>query len=177
VNVTKRELCEIPGMEEYKFYYADIDGNIYSHKHKKYKKLKTYPVSSTIPYRIVKLSNGNGKVKSFYVGRLIALAFLPNHTDSWGIRYKNKNITDNSLSNIEWVGRKTEKGLDTDTIVLNKEISDYIKLVHLSCIKKGIPVPDTYEFFESMIKDSLNEYISRFGLKKTMYQIENGLIG
>lgn len=171
--MVKKELSNIPGMEEYKFYYIDMNGDIYSHKFIKPKKLKTFKHNGPKPYLMVNLSNGKGKLKSFYVGRLVALAFLPNHTNSWGIRYKNGNIQDNSLSNIEWVGRRTEHGLDTDTIALNKEISDYIKLVHLSAMKKGIPVPDTYEFFETMVKESLNEYISRFGLKKTMYQLEH----
>ena len=160
-------------MEDYRFYYVDMEGHVYSYKYIKPRKIKPFKHNGPRPYLMVNLSNGKGKLKSFYVGRLVASAFLPNHTDSWGIRYRDGNVTNNALSNIEWVGRKTEKGLDTDTLTLNKEISDYIKLVHLSCIKKGIPVEDTYEFFETMIRDSLNEYINRYGLKKTMYQIEN----
>jgi hypothetical protein len=176
VNSVKRELSEIPGMEEYKFYYIDMNGDIYSHKYIKPRKLRTFKHNGPKPYIMVNLSNGKGKLKSFYIGRLVALAFLPNHTDSWGIRYKDGNLTNNSLSNIEWVGRKTEKGLDTDTITLSKEISDYIKLVHLSAIKKGIPVPDTYEFFHGMISQSLEDYVNRFGLKKTMYILENSYL-
>jgi hypothetical protein len=57
--------------------------------------------------------------------------------------------------------------------MLNKDLSDFIKLVHLSAIKKGIPVPDTYEFFHGMLNESLEEYINRYGLKKTMFQIQN----
>jgi hypothetical protein len=173
VNSVKKELSKIPGMEDYRFYYVDMEGHVYSYKYIKPRKIKPFKHNGPRPYLMVNLSNGKGKLKSFYVGRLVASAFLPNHTDSWGIRYRDGNVTNNALSNIEWVGRKTEKGLDTDTLTLNKEISDYIKLVHLSCIKKGIPVEDTYEFFETMIRDSLNEYINRYGLKKTMYQIEN----
>jgi hypothetical protein len=122
---------------------------------------------------MVNLSNGKGKIKSFYVGRLVALAFLPNHTNSWGVRYKDGDITNNALSNLSWLGKKTEHGLSTDIITLNKELSDYIKLVHLSAIKKGIPVPDTYEFFHEILNQSLNDYINRYGLKKTIYQLEN----
>ena len=173
MNSVKKELSKIPGMEDYRFYYVDMEGHVYSYKYIKPRKIKPFKHNGPRPYLMVNLSNGKGKLKSFYVGRLVASAFLPNHTDSWGIRYRDGNVTNNALSNIEWVGRKTEKGLDTDTLTLNKEISDYIKLVHLSCIKKGIPVEDTYEFFETMIRDSLNEYINRYGLKKTMYQIEN----
>jgi len=115
-------------------------------------------------------------IKSFYVHQLVCRAFLPNHTNSWGIRHKDGDVTNNALDNLEWLGRKTEKGLDTDTLQLNKELSDFIKLVHLSAIKKGIPVPDTYEFFHGILNESLEEYINRFGLKKLMYQIENGLL-
>jgi hypothetical protein len=173
VIITRKEISKIPGMEDYKFYYVDMDGSIYSHKHKKLRKLRTHPVSKTIPYLTVKLSNGKGVIKSFYVGRLVALAFLPNHTNSWGVRYKDGDITNNALTNLEWLGKRTETGLNTDTIELSKELSDYIKLIHLSAIKKGIPVPDTYEFFHNILNQSLDDYISRYGLKKTMYILEN----
>jgi hypothetical protein len=173
VDITRKEISKIPGMENYKFYYVDMDGSIYSHKYKNLRKLKTHPVSKTIPYLTVKLSNGKGVIKSFYVGRLVALAFLPNHTNSWGVRYKDGNVTNNALTNLEWLGKKTEHGLNTDTITLNKELSDYIKLVHLSAMKKGIPVPDTYEFFHNILNQSLDDYISRYGLKKTMYILKN----
>jgi hypothetical protein len=122
---------------------------------------------------MVNLANGKGKMKSFYVGRLVALAFLPNHTNSWGVRYKDGDITNNALTNLEWLGKRTETGLNTDTIELSKELSDYIKLIHLSAIKKGIPVPDTYEFFHNILNQSLEEYVNRYGLKKTMYILEN----
>ena len=56
---------------------------------------------------------------------------------------------------------------------LSKDLSDYIRLVHDAAIRKNIPVPDTYEFFHGILNESLNEYINRFGLKKTMYIIEN----
>jgi hypothetical protein len=112
VNSVKRELSEIPGMEDYRFYYIDMEGDIYSHKYIKPRKLRTFKHNGPKPYLMVNLSNGKGKLKSFYVGRLVALAFLPNHTDSWGIRYKNGNIQDNSLSNIEWVGELTQENIE-----------------------------------------------------------------
>lgn len=173
MNTVKKELSKIPGMEDYKFYYVDMEGNIYSHKYIKPRILKPFKHTGPRPYLMINLCNGKGKIKSHYVGRIVASAFLPNPTSAWGIRYKDGDVTNNSLSNLEWLGRKTEKGLNTDTLELNKELSDFIKLVHLSAIKKGIPVPDTYEFFHGILNESLEEYINRFGLKKTMYQIEN----
>lgn len=76
------------------------------------------------------------------------------------------------------MGRKREGEdgtieLDTDRLVLSKEMSDYIKLVHLSALEKNIPVGDTYEFFHKILNESLDEYVNRFGLKKIMYQIQN----
>jgi hypothetical protein len=173
MNMVRKELSKIPGMEDYRFYYVDMQGIIYSHKYIKPRILKPFKHTGVKPYLMVNLSNGKGKIKSFYVGRLVAMAFLPNHTNSWGVRYKDGDITNNALSNLSWLGKKTEHGLSTDIITLNKELSDYIKLVHLSAIKKGIPVPDTYEFFHEILNQSLNDYINRYGLKKTIYQIEN----
>jgi len=175
-DVTRR-ISDIEGMETYKFYFATINGDIYSNKHKRPRKLKIHSVGNNRHYRVVQLSDGKGNSKSFYVHQIICKAFLPNHTDSWGIRHKDGDVTNNALENLEWLGRKKERdgviGLDTDRLELNENLSDYIKLVHLSAIKKGIPVPDTYEFFHGILNESLNEYINRFGLKKTMYQIEN----
>jgi hypothetical protein len=62
---------------------------------------------------------------------------------------------------------------DTDRLKLSKELSDYIKLIHLSAMEKNIPVGDTYEFFHKILNESLEEYVNRFGLKKIMYQLEN----
>lgn len=173
VENTRKNISDIEGMEEYKYYFITMKGEVYSHKYKKIRKLKTIPLSNTKSYRVVRLTNGKGTVKPFYVHQLVCRAFLPNHTNSWGVRHKDGDVTNNALDNLEWLGRKTEKGLDTDTLELNKDLSDFIKLVHLSAIKKGIPVPDTYEFFHGILNESLEEYINRYGLKKTMYQLEH----
>lgn len=174
---TRKWLCDIEGMEEYKYYSVTVNGEVYSHKYHRIRKLKTYSLSNTKSYRIVRLSNGKGIVKPFYIHQLVCKAFLPNHTNSWGVRHKDGDVTNNALSNLEWLGRKKEIDgnieLDTDRLTLSKELSDFIKLVHLSAIKKDIPVPDTYEFFHNILSESLNEYINRYGLKKTMYQLEN----
>jgi hypothetical protein len=173
VNIVKKELSCIEGMENYKFYYVDTEGNIYSHKYIKPRRLRPFKCSGDRPYLMINLTNGKGKSKSFYIHNLVCKAFLPNPTNSWGVRHKDGNITNNALSNLEWLGRKTEKGLDTDTIVLSEDLTNYIKLIHLSAIQKGIPVPDTYEFFHNILNQSLEEYINRYGLKKTMYILAN----
>jgi hypothetical protein len=178
-NATK-QISDIEGMENYKFYFVTISGDIYSNKQTRIRKLKTHSVGNNRHYRVVQLSDGKGKAKSFYVHQIVCKAFLPNHTNSWGIRHKDGDVTNNALENLEWLGRKKEIDgnieSDTDRLVLSKDLSDFIKLVHLSAIKKDIPVPDTYEFFHGILNESLEEYINRYGLKKMMYQIENGLL-
>lgn len=171
-NATK-QISDLDKMENYKYYFVTINGEVYSNKFRKIRRLKEYWSNGSKSYRVVQLSDGKGNKRSFYIHQLVCKAFLPNHTNSWGIRHKDGDVTNNALDNLEWLGRKTEKGLDTDTLELNKDLSDFIKLVHLSAIKKGIPVPDTYEFFHGILNESLEEYINRYGLKKTMYQIQN----
>jgi hypothetical protein len=175
-----KKISDIEGMEKYKFYFVTINGEIYSNKFRKIRRLKEYWSNGNKSYRVVQLSDGKGNKRSFYIHQIVCRAFLPNHNNSWGIKHKNGDVTDNRLENLEWLGRKREIDgnieLDTDRLVLSKDLSDYIKLVHLSAIKKNIPVPDTYEFFHGILNESLEEYVNRYGLKKMMYQIENGIL-
>lgn len=179
-NTPTKEVCKIEGLEDYKFYFVTINGDVFSNKYLKLRKIKPCWNNKKKSYQIVKLTNGKGKARSFYVHQLICRAFLPNPTNSWGVRHKDGDVTNNALSNLEWLGRKREVNgeieLDTDRLSLSKDLSDFIKLVHLSAIKKGMNVPDTYEFFHGILNESLEEYINRYGLKKTIYQIENGLL-
>jgi hypothetical protein len=150
---------------------------IYSIKYKKPRRLKEQWSNGNQSYKVVQLSDGKGKHRSFYIHRIVAEAWLPNPTDSWGIEHIDKNVENNALSNLRWIGRRKERdgviGLDTDRLELNEDLSNYIRLVHDAAIKKNIPVPDTYEFFHAILNESLNEYVNRFGLKKTMYLLEN----
>lgn len=172
-----KPLSALEGLEKYKNYFVTLNGEIFSTKRKRPKRLKEYWSNGKRSYRVVQITDGTGKKRSFYIHQLVCKAFLPNHSNSWGIRHKDGDRTNNALSNLEWMGRKRIIGgtveLDTERLTLDKELTDYIKLVHLSAIKKGIPVPDTYEFFHNILSESLDEYISRFGLKKTMYQLAN----
>ena len=79
-DVTRR-ISDIEGMETYKFYFATINGDIYSNKHKRLRKLKIHSVGNNRHYRVVQLSDGKGNSKSFYVHQIICKAFLPNHTN------------------------------------------------------------------------------------------------
>lgn len=171
-----KQISEIEGLDEYGGYFVNTKGEVYSNKHNKIRKITFGWAKKKDTYLIARLTNGKGKVKNFYVHRLVALAFLPNPTNSWGIEHINGNLHDNRLENLRWMGRKTDKNsdtLDTEVLSLSKDMSDYIKRVHYACILKGVPVPTDYEFFHGILNESLSEYINRYGLRKTIHQLEN----
>jgi hypothetical protein len=171
--VTSKELSQLPGMDEYTGYYIDIRGYLYSTKYNKCNRIKTYKTKrGKRTYLLAQLTNGKGRRSSFYLHRLVALAFLPNPDDSWGIEHIDGNIENNAVENLRWI-RKKREGLTKNQLNLSEEMSDYIKLVHYAAVVKGIPVPTDFGFFHGMLNESLEEFINRYGLKKTMYQIQN----
>jgi pyrroline-5-carboxylate reductase len=71
---------------------------------------------------------------------------------------------------LEWVSRKKNvehsevvSGFSMDHFVLAK-----MKEVHSASIRKGLPVPNSYEFMNSMIEGALEQYINQYGLRKVM---------
>ena len=55
------------------------------------------------------------------------------------------------------------KGFGIDHFVMAK-----MKEVHIASIRKGLPVPDTYSFMNSIIEGALEQYINQYGLRKVM---------
>lgn len=175
--ITSRKISEIPGMEDYDAYFATMSGEIYSTKHKKAKRIKPGYIRDKNSYQIVKLSDGKGGIKNFYIHRLVAQLFILNPGNCWGIEHINGDLKDNSVNNLRWKRRRTpiygsSDDVDINRIYLGKEVSNHIKLVHQAAIQKGLPVPDEVDFFNNMINESLEEYINRYGLRKIIYQIQ-----
>lgn len=171
----KRRVSDIPGLEDFFEYYVTTDGKIYSMKGKTPREIKQVYLTRKGSYRIVKLSN-RGKVRNFYVHRLVAQLFILNPNQSWGVEHINGDLDDNHVSNLRWIGKRISKDsdeLDTERIFLGKEISDYIKQVHEASLIKGINVPAEIDFFHGMINQALEEYINRYGLRKIMYGLQN----
>lgn len=76
-------------------------GKVWSYKRKIFLK----PVTLKTNYQQVTLSK-DGKMKHYYVHRLVAAAFLPNPTGLPEVNHKNKVRTDNYMNNLEWCDRK-----------------------------------------------------------------------
>ena len=99
--------------------------------------------------------------------RRIDICAIPTDNIERGVRHKNKDRTDNRLENIEWIVRKDQQEQANDYI-LNGVIIERIQQVHRACQRKGIRVPDSYQFTNMMINNALDEYIIRYGLRKVM---------
>ena len=97
MNTTK-SICDIKEYENYKDYYVTIDGQVFSTKYKKPKPIKPNNVGK---YQTVRLSDGN-KTKTFYLHRLVALAFLPKPTNSDRVVHIDGNKHNNNVNNLKW---------------------------------------------------------------------------
>ena len=79
-------------------YMIDEQGNIYNTKTKK---ILTGSIK-TGGYKSVKLTI-NGKKKDYMVHRLVAMTFLPNPDNLPFVNHKNRDKTQNDITNLEWV--------------------------------------------------------------------------
>lgn len=157
-------------LKDYPDYAVDTNGNVWSFKYKKPRVLSPGWKKRNNGYRTVLLTNRYGKKKNFLVHRLVALAFIPTNDITMEVNHRNRNSADNRLENLEWVSkrRNTEhngivNGFDLDKFVLAK-----IKEVHSASLIKGLPVPNSYEFMNSIIEGALEQHINQYGLRKIM---------
>lgn len=87
----------IPGYEG--FYEVDINGNVFSMRTDKF--LKPYEKNGYLAVNLYK----NGKVKHFYIHRLVARAFIPNREGKREVNHLDCNKKNNSIENLEWCDR------------------------------------------------------------------------
>ena len=82
-------------------YSIDREGNIYSHRRKMY--LTPVSVDGTKKgYRTVSLCNDEGKRKTFYIHRLVAMTFIENPENKSQVDHINEDRTDNRVENLRW---------------------------------------------------------------------------
>lgn len=181
LDIPYKEICKIKGMEGYKGYYVDIEGNVWSSRKKGLKKLNpSWSTNKDNPFLKVLLHDVNTKKANwFYVHKLVSSAFLSEeHTGSY-LMHKNNNHRDNSLKNLVWTdvrpgGKRKEKvELQAKEYMLSDKVRREIDLVHRAAIEKGLHMSESFSFINEVVEDMLEEYCSKRGLKKILYRMRN----
>ena len=161
-----RHFSNIETLKDYPHYGVDTDGNVWSFKYNKQKKLSPGWKDKNSPFRFVRLTNRYGRQKNFMVHRLVALAFIPTDDVSKDVVHKNADKGDNRLDNLEW--KSNRKVEEFDGYVVDDFIASKIQKVYFASIKKGLPVPDNNTFFNTIIESALDSYIMQYGLRRLM---------
>lgn len=164
-----KHLSNVESLKDYLSYAVDTEGNVWSFKYNKQKKLspgfKRVSESNKLD-KYVRLTDRFGRIKNFSVHKLVALAFIPHHDLTANVIHKNGDVNDNRLENLEWQTDKIQHQFDG--YVVDDFISDKIKKVYDASIRKGIPVPDRNTFFNTIIESSLDSYVMQYGLRKLL---------
>ena len=158
-------LNTIQELKDFNDYAVDKDGNVYSFKFKTPRRLRPGWKHKKHGYQFVRLTDRYGNKKNFTIHRLVALAYIPTDDTTLEVNHKNKNCSDNRVENLEWVDHKKK---NINAFPLDESISDKIKRVHIASIRKGLKVPNSYEFTNKVIDDALEQYINQYGLRKVM---------
>ena len=113
------------------------------------------------------------------------MAYLPSDDYSNQIRHLNMDLNDNRIENLEWKYKqkrvyqynpktqKKEQVIEQKPSMIDDFIIDKLKQAHIASHHKGLPVPDSYSFTNSMIDAALEDYINRYGLRKIIHQLSN----
>lgn len=99
---------DIPGYE--KQYAVTEDGQVWSHKRNKF----LTPLPDKDGYLRVHLCN-EGKIKTFFIHRLVALTYIPNPEGKPTVNHKDEIKTNNHVSNLEWATVKENTNYGTRT--------------------------------------------------------------
>lgn len=180
LEIPYKEICNIKGMEGYKGYYIDIEGNIWSSRKKRFRKLiPSWCNNKENPFLKIMLYDCNTKKGNwFYVHKLMSAAFLSEEHEGSYLIHKNNNHKDNSLENLAWTDIRPGRG-NTRTQILERDyqLSDKvkreIKLVHRAALEKGLHMSESFSFINEVVEDMLEEYCSKRGLKKILYRMKN----
>ena len=168
-------LNEIPGLENFTQYAINTEGEVWSFKNNKQRKLKTnYKTKIKEKYygNCVTLTNQTGERKTIDVQHLMSLAFLPKQDNCKRVRHINGDLNDNRLENLEWIVPKPKKNntekVIHETYIIDRFILDKIRKVYIASIHKGLNVPDNNTFLNSIVEGALNDYIRQYGLSRIM---------
>lgn len=161
-----KHFSNVEALKDYPFYGVDTEGNVWSFKYNKQKKLSPGWKSKTSPFRFVRLTDIYGKQRNFMVHRLVALAFIPTDDISRDVIHINGDKSDNRLENLEWKSNRMNS--EFNGYVVDDFIANKIKKVYIASIHKGLPIPDNNTFFNTIIESALESYIMQYGLRRLM---------
>lgn len=168
IKEVHRLVNDIPGYENFPGYAVSRSGNVYSLKQFRVRKLKPGYHNGKYPRVILKDKNSNNK--TVYLSQLVAAAFIPKDGSKSMLRLKNKESNCYSADNLHYVKIGNFSDYVPKEIELSDEMIDRIKRLYEASLTKGIPnLPNDVELFlEKIMKDSMEEYISRYGLRKLL---------
>lgn len=110
-------------------YLISDDGQVYNMDSRKLlKPCKLYKQNRDY----VKLKDGDGKRKNYYIHRLVAEAFIPNPYDLETVNHINEDVTDNRVENLEWMSREDNLAYGTR----GKRIGDKLRGIPKSYFKQ-----------------------------------------
>lgn len=114
------KLQDISGYEG--LYAVSTDGRVYSYRKKRYMK----PQVERDGYLFVYLADKDKNYKIHKVHRLVAMTYIPNPENKPQVNHKDECVTNNDVSNLEWVTPKENSNWGTR----NKKLSELQKRVH-----------------------------------------------
>ena len=87
----------------------------------------------------------NNKIKSFYIHRLVAEAFIPNLNGYSQVNHKDENKTNNCVDNLEWCtakynsnyGTRTQRGSESSKGISRNKGSKHPQARKVQCITTG----------------------------------------
>jgi hypothetical protein len=168
IKESHRLVNDIPGYEDFPGYAVSRSGNVYSLKQFRVRKLKPGYHKGKYPRVILKDKNSNNK--TVYLSQLVAAAFIPKDGSKCILRLKDKESNRYSADNLHYVKIGKFNDYVPKEIELSDDMIENIKKLYGASITKGIPnIPsDVNLFLEKIMKDSIDEYISRYGLRRLL---------
>ena len=109
-------------------------GRVWSISRQKFLK----PLDNSIGYNFVRLCAKNGKIKTEYIHRLVALAFIPNPEHKPQVNHKDENKKNNCVDNLEWMTAEENINYGTRIQRVAEKISKSVLCIETGVVYKSL---------------------------------------